>query len=148
MTTAYFNGSPVVVLGGRAPDSRWGTGSLQEIDHPPLLAPVTKRAVDRHDTAAAGRAVDEAFRSRRAPHRGPVFLDVSMEAIYCQAEADLPAAARSRPPGRARPRRGRDGIARLLPRRGGPVLVLGSDVWLGGAEDAAAALRRDTAPCR
>ena len=45
ITTAWFNGSPVVVLGGRAPDYRWGSGSLQEIDHPPLLAPVTKRAL-------------------------------------------------------------------------------------------------------
>src|SRR6516164_7037604 len=44
ITTAWFNGSPVVVLGGRAPDSRWGSGGLQEIDHPPLLAPVTRRA--------------------------------------------------------------------------------------------------------
>ena len=25
--------SPLVVLGGRAPDNRWGTGSLQELDH-------------------------------------------------------------------------------------------------------------------
>src|SRR4249919_1951296 len=39
ITTAHFNGSAVVVLGGRAPDYRWGSGSLQEIDHPLLLAP-------------------------------------------------------------------------------------------------------------
>ena len=41
VTTAHFNGSPLVVLAGRAPDGRWGSGSLQELDHPPLLAPVT-----------------------------------------------------------------------------------------------------------
>src|ERR1700726_1128986 len=29
VTTAWFNGAPVVVLAGRAPDSRWGAGSLQ-----------------------------------------------------------------------------------------------------------------------
>ena len=45
ITTAWFNGSPVVVLGGRAPDYRWGSGGLQEIDHPPLLAPVTSAAL-------------------------------------------------------------------------------------------------------
>src|SRR5487761_377246 len=48
VTTAHFNGSPVVVLAGRAPDGRWGSGSLQELDHPPLLAPVTKRAWTVH----------------------------------------------------------------------------------------------------
>src|SRR6202451_3457185 len=42
ITTAQFTGSPVVILGGRAPDGHWGTGSLQEFDHPELLRPITK----------------------------------------------------------------------------------------------------------
>ena len=67
ITTAHFNGSPVVVLGGRAPDYRWGSGSLQEIDHPPLLAPVTKRAWTEHRATNVGAAVDEAFRLARLP---------------------------------------------------------------------------------
>src|SRR5712691_5862708 len=92
ITTAWFNGSPVVVLAGRAPDYRWGSGGLQEIDHPPLLAPVTKRASTEHDTARLAGSVDEAFRLAMSPHRGPVFLDISLEAIYGQAEADLPTA--------------------------------------------------------
>ncbi|MEV6815239.1 thiamine pyrophosphate-binding protein, partial [Micromonospora sp. NPDC051296] len=44
LTSAYFNASPVLVLGGRAPQFRWGSGSLQEMDHLPLVAPVTKHA--------------------------------------------------------------------------------------------------------
>ena len=44
VTSAHFNGSPVVVLGGRAPARRWGVGSLQELDQPPILAPITKLA--------------------------------------------------------------------------------------------------------
>src|SRR5204863_893221 len=44
MTTAHFNGSPVVVLGGRAPQRRWGSGSLQELDHVPIVASITKSA--------------------------------------------------------------------------------------------------------
>src|SRR5438067_4191378 len=36
ITTAHFNGSPLVILAGRAPDARWGSGSLQELDHPAL----------------------------------------------------------------------------------------------------------------
>ena len=92
VTTAWFNGAPVVVLAGRAPDYRWGTGSLQEMDHPPLLAPVTKRAWTEHDTARLAGSVDEAFRLAASPHRGPVFLDISLEALYGQAEADLPPA--------------------------------------------------------
>ena len=89
VTTAWFNGAPVVVLAGRAPDYRWGAGSLQEMDHPPLLAPVTKRAWTEHDTKQVAGSVDEAFRLAMSPHRGPVFLDISLEAIYGQAEANL-----------------------------------------------------------
>src|ERR1051325_4416173 len=44
LTSAYFNAAPVVVLAGRAPQFRWGAGSLQEMDHVPLVAPVTKHA--------------------------------------------------------------------------------------------------------
>src|ERR1700678_3705171 len=89
VTTAWFNGAPVVLLAGRAPDYRWGAGSLQEIDHPPLLAPVTKRAWTEHETAKIAGSVDEAFRLALSPHRGPVFLDISLEAIYGEAEADI-----------------------------------------------------------
>ena len=139
VTTAWFNGAPVVVLAGRAPDSRWGSGSLQEMDHPPLLAPVTKRAWTEHDTARLAGSVDEAFRLAASPHRGPVFLDISLEAIYGQAEADLAAAGPDGPaPAGPAPDAGEvDHIARLLRTARHPVLVLGSDVWLGGAEDAA-----------
>ena len=49
VTSAWFNGAPVVVLGGRAPDYLLGQGRLQEMDHVPLLAPVTKRAWTEHD---------------------------------------------------------------------------------------------------
>src|ERR1700729_2610264 len=62
ITTAQFNGSPVVILGGRAPDGRWGSGSLQEFDHPELLRPITKAAWTEHETAKIGAGVDEAFR--------------------------------------------------------------------------------------
>ena len=41
---AQFAGSPMVVVGGRAPQNRWGTGCLQELDQPPIIAPVAKSA--------------------------------------------------------------------------------------------------------
>jgi acetolactate synthase I/II/III large subunit len=149
VTTAHFNGSPVVVLAGRAPDSRWGSGSLQEIDHVPLLAPVTKRAWTVHSAGEVGAAVDEAFDLARARHRGPVFLDASLEALYGRVpdrplrrpEGERP------PPGSARAPQGASNgepdldsitaIARLLAEAERPVLVLGSDVWMDGAELAA-----------
>jgi acetolactate synthase-1/2/3 large subunit len=137
VTTAWFNGAPLVLLGGRAPDYLWGRGALQEMDHVPLLASVTKRAWTEHDKARVAASVDEAFRIALTPHRGPVFCDFPLETIYDQAEADLPEAGMSptasAPPGLADVSR----IAALLGAARRPVLVLGSDVWLGGADETA-----------
>jgi acetolactate synthase-1/2/3 large subunit len=143
ITTAHFNGSSVVVLGGRAPDYRWGAGSLQEFDHPALLAPITKRAWTEHSNAGVGRAVSEAFTLAAARHRGPVFLDVSLEALFgSPGPADQPAA--SQPDAAAvltedaPPDAGNIAdIVALLARAERPVLVLGSDVWLDRADEAA-----------
>src|SRR5829696_8818381 len=65
VTSAYFTGVPLVVLGGRAPTVNWGRGGLQELDHVPLLTPVTKSAA----TAASGEAI------------GPVLLDAARTAV-------------------------------------------------------------------
>jgi len=151
VTTAHFNGSPLVVLAGRAPDGRWGSGSLQELDHPPLLAPVTKRAWTVHMPGQVGAAADEALTLASSRHRGPVFLDASLEALYgagspAGAEDTQPATRASRLDGAAAAAR-RDEpdpdaineIARLLAGASRPVLILGSDVWLDGGEHAARA---------
>jgi acetolactate synthase-1/2/3 large subunit len=138
ITTAHFNGSPLVVLAGRAPDHRWGSGSLQEIDHPALLQAITKRAWTEHETARVGAATDEAFRLAAARHRGPVFLDVSLEALFGTADDPVPVPVAY--PADDQPDPGAiDEIARLLARSSRPVLVLGSDVWLDGADQAARA---------
>jgi acetolactate synthase-1/2/3 large subunit len=143
VTTAHFNGSAVVVLAGRAPDYRWGAGSLQEIDHPLLLAPVTKRAWTEHQAGQVGAAVDEAFRIAATAHRGPVFLDFSLEALFGEAAPAGPAgpagAAVLSVPAPAPDPADLNAIAGLLAGASRPVLVLGSDIWLGGADTAARA---------
>ena len=144
VTTAHFNGSPLVVLAGRAPDGRWGSGSLQELDHPPLLAPVTKRAWTAHAPGEVGPAVDAAFTLAAARHRGPVFLDASLEALFGQAGASRAADSTAGPGVAVAEADAPDAapvseVARLLAGARRPVLILGSDVWLDRAEDAARA---------
>src|SRR3954454_16791582 len=51
VTTAHFNGSPLLVIGGRAPNGAWGKASLKELAQPPLLGPVTKSAATAATTA-------------------------------------------------------------------------------------------------
>src|SRR5437867_7869590 len=59
LAAAQANGSPMLMLGGRAPAGRWGMGSLQEIDHVPFVAPITKLARTVEATGAIPALVDE-----------------------------------------------------------------------------------------
>ena len=137
VTGAWFNGAPLVVLGGRAPDYLWGQGALQELDHVPLLAPVTKRAWTEHLAGGVAGSVDEAFRLALTPHRGPVFCDFPLEAIYGEGLVDLPPHAGLVPATAPPDEEDVATIALLFSAARRPVLVLGSDVWLDGAETAA-----------
>ncbi|MFO7589848.1 MAG: thiamine pyrophosphate-binding protein, partial [Acidimicrobiia bacterium] len=91
LTSAHLNGSPMCVIGGRAPSARWGVGSLQELDHIPIVAPVTKTAgtLDHADAIPGGLA--DALRSACTPHRGPVFVDVPLDA-WGPSDAAVPPA--------------------------------------------------------
>ena len=79
---AQFAGSPMVVVGGRAPQNRWGTGSLQELDQPPIIAPVAKAARTLMTAGDVAAGMDEAFTLARSSHRGPVFVDVPMDEFF------------------------------------------------------------------
>jgi acetolactate synthase I/II/III large subunit len=135
VTTAHFNGSPLLVIGGRAPTQRWGSGSLQELDHPPLLAPVTKHSATVHEVGMIAAAVHDALRIASAPHRGPVFLDVPMDQLFSHGTGVIPEAPEHGP---AEPYPSAlAAVAALLAEAAHPVLVLGSDVWSDRAELAA-----------
>jgi len=141
VTTAWFNGVPLLVVGGRAPAGRWGQGSLQELDHPPLLAPVTKHAGTVTSAADAAKEIDEALRLATAPHRGPVFLDIPFDVVFGAADVDAPAAPT---PALLAP----DGddvaaVAAAIDAARRPVLVLSSDVWMDGGEAAALEFAED-----
>jgi acetolactate synthase-1/2/3 large subunit len=132
---AQFAGSPMVVVGGRAPQSRWGSGSLQELDQPPIVDSITKSARTIPTAGEVAGGFDEAFRLAGSPHRGPVFVDVPMDQFFDQATARIPDGARDR--GGVPDSDAIERIARLLADAERPVLILGTDVWADGAEQAA-----------
>ena len=132
---AQFAGSPMVVVGGRAPNNRWGSGSLQELDQPPIVASVSKLATTLTTAGDVLAGMDEAFTTARSSHRGPAFVDVPMDEFFNSASGAAPV-----PPERRRLEPDPDAVARvagLLAEAQKPVLVLGTDVWADGAEEAA-----------
>jgi acetolactate synthase-1/2/3 large subunit len=132
---AQFAGSPMVIVGGRAPANRWGTGSLQELDQPPILAPVCKEARTLSTAGDVLEGMDRAFTVAGSSHRGPVFVDVPMDELFGSASGPEPA-----PPTRTVREPDTDAVsevADLLGEASRPVLVLGTDVWADRAEEAA-----------
>jgi acetolactate synthase I/II/III large subunit len=134
ITSAWFNGAPLVVLGGRAPQARWGAGSLQELDHVPILSSITKSAGTVLDAEKAGALVHDAIALAAEPHRGPVFLDFPLD-LFGPSAGHLPpvdpAAGRGAEPDP-------ESIARLAELVAGaerPVFLVGSDVYWAGAEE-------------
>lgn len=132
---AQFAGSPMVVVGGRAPANRWGSGSLQELDQPPIVASVSKMATTLHTAGDILGGMDQAFAAAGSSHRGPVFVDVPMDEFFNASSGPAPVRSSTRgaePDGDAVAK-----IAGLLASATRPVLILGTDVWADGAEVAA-----------
>src|SRR5947208_9866481 len=97
IASAGQNNSPMLVLGGRAPQLRWGQGSLQEIDHIPFVRPLVKLAATASDTAEIPGLVDDAIATALAPHSGPAFLDFPLDYVFMEASDEPVPATVSEP---------------------------------------------------
>ncbi|HEU4840989.1 MAG TPA: thiamine pyrophosphate-binding protein, partial [Ilumatobacteraceae bacterium] len=146
VTSAWFNGAPLVVLGGRAPQQRWGSGSLQELDHVPILASITKSAATVHDPAKAGAMVHDAIALATEPHRGPVFLDFPLD-VFGPSAGDVPAVDPAATAGVAPDPEAVAALAALVAGAERPAFVVGSDVyWAGAWAELAAAVEHLRVP--
>jgi acetolactate synthase-1/2/3 large subunit len=147
ITSAHFNGSPVVVLGGRAPQGRWGAGSLQELDHVPIVASVTKSAGTVAAGADAGRQVHEAARLALEPHRGPVFVDFPLD-VFGPSSGDVPVVDASVGIGAAPDDDAVAALGALIATAERPAFIVGSDVyWDGAWDELRAAVEHLRVPC-
>jgi acetolactate synthase I/II/III large subunit len=136
ITSASLNGTPMLVLGGRAPQARWGAGSLQELDHVPIVSSITKTARTAAAPEQIPELVDAALRAACTPHRGPAFVDIPLDA-WGGASATLADAPRPDELAGAAP----DGdalsvVAKLVDEADRPVLMVGADVFWARGEDA------------
>ena len=141
IASASENNSPVLVLGGRAPALRWGQGSLQEMDHVPFVAPLTKFAATPDSTAEIPDLLDQAMRIAVTPHSGPVFLDFGLDHVF--SEAPVPPEPRPLPAPGSGPVADATAIERagaLLRDAERPVIMAGTGLYWGRGEEALRAL--------
>ncbi|HEU4905466.1 MAG TPA: acetolactate synthase [Solirubrobacterales bacterium] len=133
---AQANCSPVCVLGGRAPELRWGSGSLQEIDHLPFVAPLVKSAETVKETGGIGPRSAAALDLALSAPFGPTFVDYPLDVVFSEAEAEIPTAAAAT----AQPAEGVERAAALLSGAERPAIMAGSGLYWGRGEEQLRAL--------
>jgi acetolactate synthase-1/2/3 large subunit len=141
---AQANCSPVCVLGGRAPELRWGSGSLQEIDHLPFVSPLVKSAETVKETGRIGPRTAAALDLALAAPGGPTFVDYPLDVVFGEAEADVPLIKHhsgrsihgtSGPAvSRAQPAEGVEEAAALLAGAERPAIMAGTGLYWGHGE--------------
>jgi acetolactate synthase-1/2/3 large subunit len=141
MAAAAQNQSPLVVLGGRAPAGRWGQGSLQEIDHVPFVAPLTRFAATAQSPDEVAPLIDDALRAAVGAPSGVAFVDFPMDHVFSEAtDPGGPGALSERSGGVEADGNAVDTAARLLAGAQRPVIMAGTNVWWGHGEKALLAL--------
>jgi acetolactate synthase I/II/III large subunit len=133
---AQANGSPVCVLGGRAPEMRWGSGSLQEFDHVPVVSPLVKSAETVKEPGQIGARTAAALDLALAMPGGPTFVDYPLDVVFTEAEAGIPAPVAVE----AGPADGIEEAAALLASAERPAIMAGSGLYWGRGEDELLAL--------
>ena len=128
---AQANGSPITVLGGRAPEMTWGTGRLQEIDHLPFVSPLTKSAETIKEVTGIPAATTRALELAAAAPTGPTFLDYPLDVVFTEAEADVPDAP---PAVEHDPADGVEEAAKLLAGAERPAIMAGTGLYWANGE--------------
>ncbi len=88
LANAYLAGSPVLVIGGAAPQGLWDRGALQEMGQIELVRPITKWARTVHETSRLGEYTAMAFRQMLSGKPGPVFLEMPMDVLNNLVDTD------------------------------------------------------------
>jgi acetolactate synthase-1/2/3 large subunit len=133
---AQANSSPVCLLGGRAPELRWGSGSLQEIDHLPFVSPLVKSAETVKEPGAIGAQTAAALDLALAMPNGPTFVDYPLDVVFTEAEAGIPPA----PLAAVEPAPRVEEAAALLAAAARPAIMAGSGLYWGRGEEELRAL--------
>jgi len=137
LASAQANGSPICVLGGRAPELRWGSGSLQEIDHLPFVSPLVKKAETVKDPAQIAPVTAGALDLAAAAPTGPTFVDYPLDVVFTEAEVDIPLPRQIE---QAEPAAGVEEAAALLAAAERPAIMAGTGLYWARGEDELRAL--------
>lgn len=130
---ARANDSPMLTIGGRSPLSTEGTGSIQELDHLPVVSSLTKYARTVRAPEEVYGSLTAAFQAASSRRPGPVFVDVPVDVFFGSAGVPDDPVLRHDPgegPDLEEVRR----ASAILRGARRPAIVAGSGVWWAHAE--------------
>jgi acetolactate synthase-1/2/3 large subunit len=139
--------SPMLLIGGQGALTQHKMGSLQDLPHVDMIAPISKFAATVPHTARVADMVSMAFRECYNGAPGPSFLEIPRDVLDARVPIEQ---ARIPSPGGYRASTKSIGdpasiekLAELVSRAEKPCVLLGSQVWTCRATDAAIEFVRD-----
>jgi len=116
---------------------RWGSGSLQEVDHLPFVSPLVKSAATVKETSQIASATAAAIDASLTQPSGPAFLDFPLDVVFMEG-VDNPGADPGFDPGPVA--NGIEEAAALLRGAERPAIMAGTGLYWARGEDQLRAL--------
>ena len=151
IATAFRSESPVLHIGGQGALTQHKMGSLQDLPHVDMMAPITKLSASVSSTERVADMVSMAARECFAGAYGPSYLEIPRDVLDREVPADkavIPAAGRYRASTRSiGDPADIEQLADLLVKADKPAVLYGSQVWMGrGHEEAIELVRQLNIP--
>ncbi|MGA5758151.1 thiamine pyrophosphate-binding protein [Nonomuraea bangladeshensis] len=141
VANAFRAESPMLLIGGQGALSQHKMGSLQDLPHVDMMAPITKFAATVPSTERVADLVSMAFRECYHGAPGPSFLEIPRDVLDAKVPLDkarIPKAGHYRASTRQQgDPEAVERLADLLAHAEKPCVLLGSQVWTCRATDAA-----------
>ena len=146
IATAFRSESPILHIGGQGALSQHKMGSLQDLSHVELMAPITKFSAGVRSTERIADMISMAAREAFSGAPGPAYLEIPRDVLDREIPIET---ARVPEAGRYRASTKSIGdpadiekLAELLVKAERPCILLGSQVWTARGHEAALALVR------
>ena len=146
IATAFRSETPVLYIGGQGALTQHKMGSLQDLPHVDVAAPITKFAAGVRSTERVADMVSMAIRECYAGAPGPSYLEIPRDVLDREVPLEsalIPAAGRYRASTKSiGDPLDIEKLARLLVEAERPAVLLGSQVWTCRGHEAAIDLVR------
>ncbi len=146
IATAFRSESPVLHIGGQGALTQHKMGSLQDLPHVDIMAPITKFAAGVRSTERVADMVSMAVRECFAGAYGPSYLEIPRDVLDREVPLDkavIPAAGHQRASNKSiGDPADIERLADILVKAERPCILLGSQVWSSRGHKAAIELVR------